>query len=364
MEIFGAIALPLFLLFGKFLWSNVAVIPEPITVGGFMHRRYFRLQMVTLLLAIIGFFCFAYFSLAQQQIPSEAADPPTVTTAHVFLNGEPFGTLANLIPLKTKLQTIFRQREKNGVFVEDTNEIEKRVILMVNPRISVLKFAEIGKAITDNYGDAYVEMPGEEYLSSEVDIKPNPLILLVSTDRADSGIEFLRWPPVPKNNAFHIEFFDIVSDPVELKSARINGSGIEISSNGQYFINERPLGLGDDIGLRDNTNYGGGRHLQDFVVRQRPIDLSSLGKEVQNLVKIRVAEKKHDQSEWAKYSANGNTDSAATLANTKFYGEGKPNEITIVASEKVAYSSLIPIFKAARDADVSFSIIVRKMPLK
>lgn len=50
-------------------------------------------------------------------------------TRAITLNNEPAGTVDDATPLTNKLLDIFKQRENNGVFRENTNEIEKTLFV-------------------------------------------------------------------------------------------------------------------------------------------------------------------------------------------------------------------------------------------
>jgi len=50
-------------------------------------------------------------------------------TKQVTLNNEPYGDVADTERLKNKLLEVFKERETQGVFRENTNEIEKTIFL-------------------------------------------------------------------------------------------------------------------------------------------------------------------------------------------------------------------------------------------
>lgn len=50
-------------------------------------------------------------------------------TKGITLNNEPFGDVSDTDKLRDKLAEIFRERTNNGVFRENTNEIEKTIFL-------------------------------------------------------------------------------------------------------------------------------------------------------------------------------------------------------------------------------------------
>lgn len=50
-------------------------------------------------------------------------------TKQVTLNNEPFGDVADTERLNNKLREVFKERETQGVFRENTNEIEKTIFI-------------------------------------------------------------------------------------------------------------------------------------------------------------------------------------------------------------------------------------------
>lgn len=50
-------------------------------------------------------------------------------TKGITLNNEPFGDVSDTEKLNTKLSEIFRERTNNGVFRENSNEIEKTIFI-------------------------------------------------------------------------------------------------------------------------------------------------------------------------------------------------------------------------------------------
>src|SRR5688500_12611689 len=65
-------------------------------------------------------------------------------TKAVTLNNEPAGDVSDATLLTTRLQEIFKQRENNGVFRENSNEIEK-TILIKSPKS--LRYGDVVKVI-------------------------------------------------------------------------------------------------------------------------------------------------------------------------------------------------------------------------
>lgn len=50
-------------------------------------------------------------------------------TKGIMLNNDAFGDVSDTEKLRTKLREIFKERENNGVFRENTNEVEKTVFI-------------------------------------------------------------------------------------------------------------------------------------------------------------------------------------------------------------------------------------------
>ncbi len=82
------------------------------------------------------------------------------------LNNEPEGNLSNTKTLSDHLQTIFREREANGVFREGSNEVEKAVIIVMP--VSSRKFSDL-VAVT-----RAIWLPGGDRISLTMgDLLPN-----------------------------------------------------------------------------------------------------------------------------------------------------------------------------------------------
>ncbi len=65
-------------------------------------------------------------------------------TKQVTLNNEPFGDVADTEKLGNKLREIFRDREANGVFRENTNEVEKTLFIK-SPK--TVRYGDVVKVI-------------------------------------------------------------------------------------------------------------------------------------------------------------------------------------------------------------------------
>lgn len=65
-------------------------------------------------------------------------------TKQVTLNNEAFGDVADTEKLENKLREIFRDREANGVFRENTNEVEKTIFIK-SPK--TVRYGDVVKVI-------------------------------------------------------------------------------------------------------------------------------------------------------------------------------------------------------------------------
>ena len=65
-------------------------------------------------------------------------------TKAITLNNEPYGDVNDTEKLTNKLQSIFKDREANGAFRENTNEVEKTLFIK-SPKL--VKYGEVVKVI-------------------------------------------------------------------------------------------------------------------------------------------------------------------------------------------------------------------------
>ena len=71
----------------------------------------------------------------------------------ITLNNEAYGGLKDLSVIQQKLKNLFREREINGVFRENTNEIEKTVFLRVPESARFADVTSFAKAVADAGSD-------------------------------------------------------------------------------------------------------------------------------------------------------------------------------------------------------------------
>jgi biopolymer transport protein ExbD len=151
---------------------------------------------------------------------------------NITLNNEDYGTTAETSVLAKKLEEIFKDRGKNGVFREESNEIAKTVYLQGDRSAPAVEIAKLFGAVEAS-GASPILIPVliiSPVQKEETDIKPNPLILRVyaSSGKANLGISGRRDPE------------EVLSDP---ENTSMIGE-IEISFMGELFEN-RSSGPGD-----------------------------------------------------------------------------------------------------------------------
>jgi hypothetical protein len=71
----------------------------------------------------------------------------------VTLNNEAYGSLKDLSVIGSRLKQIFKEREDNGVFRENTNEIEKSVFVRATESARFADLSSFAKAISMSGGD-------------------------------------------------------------------------------------------------------------------------------------------------------------------------------------------------------------------
>ncbi|PYS98491.1 MAG: hypothetical protein DMF63_15790 [Acidobacteria bacterium] len=75
---------------------------------------------------------------------------------NVELNSEKLGSLLNVEPLTKLLVKVFKDREVNGVFREDTNDVEKTVRLRLDPALKVSDLEKIAIGVDEAGSDRIV----------------------------------------------------------------------------------------------------------------------------------------------------------------------------------------------------------------
>ena len=96
---------------------------------------------------------------------------------NVELNSEKLGSLLNLEPIKKLLVKVFKDREVNGVLRAGTNEIEKTVMLRLDPVLKVSDLEKIAIAVDEAGSDR--------------------IVLLVDPPEILPGIDTILLPQVP-----------------------------------------------------------------------------------------------------------------------------------------------------------------------
>lgn len=256
----------------------------------------------------------------EQKILSEAADnnpAQTISSGNVTLNREVAGTLDDPNTLRRMIKGIMRQREINGVFKEGTSEIENTVFVLAGPNISIGRLAELALAINENGGRAYIPKNAVEVNSEPKDTsRPNPLSLFVHTgDISNEWMPNYSMYVEDADKYAHSPSFEIIDERMTVMIARILNNSIEISADGHYFINEKYDSVSETADV------------DDYPVKQRTFDISTLAIELPTIIK----------------------------RNNK-----SKDSITIIASEKAPYVSLLKIFEVGNDMNAVFRVLIRR----
>jgi hypothetical protein len=184
--------------------------------------------LVLAVLTAMAFGCGSLDSDGPTKISSEQADASpaaTVKSGKMTLNSELVYDLDDLGPFNAKLKEVFTLREQEGAFRQGSNEIEKSVYVLANPKIALGKIAEM----TYNGGDFYFSRD-KRPSGSESAQRPNPLTLILKTE--DPQPEWIPNGSVSPNDMDQIAClvtFDPIKSPDLLKQARTIRNSIEIS---------------------------------------------------------------------------------------------------------------------------------------
>ncbi len=281
--------------------------------------KYLSLLFI-LLLAAAG----CDLSGSQQKLESEATDAlpvNTVTSANILLNMEPFGTTDDLSSLTKMLGSIMLERKNEGVFRFGSNEVENRVFVFADNKISIGKFAALILGIKSASAEPIIL--NEDHIrthKNDLSMRPNPLTLVVRAGDAEVP-EFIHADYLDNDDPGieNKSDFTIIDDRKELKIRRIVGNSIEISADGRHFVNEKHDRISEDSTLAD------------FTVKQRPIESSALSEEIRKSI-VPVP-------------------------------GGQPS-LLVIASENASYESLKRILEAADDPNINFNILVRRISKK
>jgi biopolymer transport protein ExbD len=249
----------------------------------------------------------------QKQIPDELPSVETKETGVVVkkspvklrLNNEDHGTTANTSVLARRLERIFKDRENNGVFRGESNEIETTVYLEGDRSVPAEEIAKLFGAVEDS-GASPILVPvlitGSVQKEEQIDM-PNPLKLLVyaGSGKSSSGPRAITEPD------------DILSEP---KNPPVAGE-IEIGFTGELFQSDDSF-----PGDKDAITVVAGKD-GTFTMDGKQISASDLKKEIESRLKAKEKDKKIIFVQADNY---GNIEDAAGIAASA--GAGKVFVIT------------------------------------
>ena len=196
-----------------------------------------------------------YFQLPEHLQSEAVIDNPnrTVSDAIVFLNAEPAGRISDIGYAVTdslmgpdtravdkRLSEIAKQRESEGVYHADANEVAANVNLIADPELSVWAFAKLYKGIDNAAGVVYIPRNNKGKEQGEP-VKPDPLTLVVHTvipgGRHDLRRNLSSYDPDFKYSYdMQVEY---ALSAEQLKGTRMWEDSFEISADERFFINEK-----------------------------------------------------------------------------------------------------------------------------
>lgn len=279
------------------------------------------LVKIVLLGSLLSLFaCLAWFSQAQTKT-RPAAVPATDQDLPLFLNSTAVGSIANTAPLVTRLRSIFKARGAKGVFTND-------VLFWADEQLGMRRFAEIAQSISDAGGQLLV--PGDPTCGKSPDapVMPAPLTLVLSNTRL--GLDEAQSVSAGYDCAIPA-FVSLLSDERSLKYERVIMTTLEIRADGSFVLDEQMPNYGVNT-ARSNSNFGGGRVLDDVSVKQRPVDNSALSKAIDSWIDTRLLEQKTNDRNLGRVSV----DADPTL------------QLSIIVSRKLAFSALVPVLREIR----------------
>lgn len=160
------------------------------------------------------------------------------------LNNEDAGTTENTSALSEKLETIFKNREKEGAFRPETNEIEKSVYLAADRSVSAEEIAKLFAVLKDS-GASPILIPVRVKVTN---LKPNPLMLYVSVGSGDHS------PPVNEIKEIDLDgantekeetFDDIKGVEIGFIGESSDDISVAVSKDGTYTMEGKLISAGD-----------------------------------------------------------------------------------------------------------------------
>lgn len=175
---------------------------------------------------------------------------PALNT-EIRLNGLNMGTIRNLSILSNRLKRIFKEREKNATFRENTSEVEKTVFIDSESSLKVSEVAKVLRALEDSGASplmlsfetiedapSFIDWKNSANAvgnSAYEEPKPNPLALVVTIGKSETeiltekGIVLrLNQTTIPRQDSFGLD-----------------GLVVDISKEGEFLIGAKPVKKAD-----------------------------------------------------------------------------------------------------------------------
>ncbi len=297
-------------------------------------------RIILLIGLLAGFACVEFLSSAQQLSPGKGSSSSNEDLP-LFLNGQPIGSMSNTQKLETQFRLLTAKLPSANMPDGSIPNIG-REILIPDDRLSMASVGQLWTKISE-----YFDFPGERFgvvagppcdadsrslAAGPTFILSNSPLTMADMDKVKGSENCLLstqvWPPDP-NNTNQTRF---------VKAFRTAVSSLEISDTGAYQLNEQVK----DPKLRVSpvANLGSPafrRNLELAQVTHRPIDPSSLEKEIDAWIKRRIAE--------------GPTYDDPSEAN-------KAVELPVVVSSRTSYGSLAQVLKFLGKKNVKLTIVI------
>lgn len=177
----------------------------------------------------------------------KTVDPvKTVKNPKLWLNHQSMGDVEDPSKLAETLSRIMKDREDEGVLSD--GGVDRKgplrlpangLYVLVAPDVSMGDLAKIYKIAAESCKVQIPKRAPDKPTSDEVEMAPNPLVLVLGVGTNEVLPGSLRLPDVDSENKFSFDLsIDTITDEKNLWLDRVTGS-VEIQSDGNVIVNER-----------------------------------------------------------------------------------------------------------------------------
>lgn len=300
---------------------------------------------IVLLISVLAIFAWIGLLSSAQKRSTGAAVPPeqTGTEMPLFLNGKPAGSVANLQLLKTNLAAIYRRRPSNSQDIANSAygsvAVTDRVIFVPDGKMTVKQFGTVAGTVQNSLG-----YEGNRVLVLDRGGRCS------GTPKNDPANIYISTTALVSDEGCWIEMRVAESSARLTKRYRISMTGLEINADGSCVVNQKLDELPPLASPNSNYSVSSNRMIDSLQIKQRPIDPSSLEKEVAAGVEQRIAEKK---KEWEKFDAETIKELGPSAV-----GDHGLVELPVIVNEKAYYSSVEPILRLIQSNKVKLTIVI------